>query len=79
MRRWQHHFLKRRARETKKTLSEFVREAIEEYLRTERGEHIFTYDDPLWGIVGLADCDVDDLSINHDRYLYGAAKRNLRR
>ena len=56
-----------------------MREAIEEYLRTERGEHIFTYDDPLWGIVGLADCDVDDLSINHDRYLYGAAKRNLRR
>ena len=63
----------------KMTLSEIVREAIDEYLRREQGGHIFTKDDPLWGTVGLTDCDVDDLSVNHDCYLCGATKRNFRR
>jgi hypothetical protein len=59
-------------------LSALIREAVAEYLVEQETPHPERPEDhPLWGIVGLVD-DPDaptDASINHDHYLYGAAKR----
>ncbi len=57
--------LKRLARQTGRSESEVVREALAAY--------VTTADDPFDAIIGLDAAEgPDDLAANHDRYLYGS-------
>lgn len=59
-----------RARERKISFAEFVREAVENAIRTPRTKSKRTKD-PLWDDVPVYDGPVpEDISINHDKYLY---------
>jgi len=77
--RRQHELLKEKAQETKRSMSEIVREAIDEYLGIDQDEGPFTTGDPLWDRVALAHCGAIDLSINHDSDLYGSQENETSR
>lgn len=62
--------LKTRGEMFNKSLAEQVREAVEQYLSSGEKGHEPMADDPIWGIVGLAE-GPEDLSSSHDKYLYG--------
>lgn len=65
--------LKEKSRSTGKPMAEFIRDSLEKYL--EEGEKTGLYpDDPIWQITGKGQSDDGDLSVNHDRYLYGQRK-----
>ena len=54
-------------------MAEQIRQALREYL--ERGEGVvLREDDPIWNIVGAASFGPNDVSIHHDKYLYGWEK-----
>ena len=54
-------------------MAEQIRQALREYL--ERGESaVLREDDPIWSIVVAASFGPDDVSIHHDKYLYGWEK-----
>jgi Ribbon-helix-helix protein, copG family len=58
--------------------SHLIREALTIYIAgQERIEVGRPEDHPLWGLIGLVDgADVpEDGALNHDHYLYGAAKK----
>lgn len=61
--------LKRKAEEEKTSVADIVRKVISEFLVREKTKN--WVEDPLWDMIG-ASCSKDkDLSINHDKYLYG--------
>jgi len=67
--------LMRRASEMDSSLSELVKRAIDKYLDPTQPTNIFTEDDPLWEIVGSAESEIIDGSVNHDHYIYSTPKR----
>ncbi len=64
--------LKRKAREEKTTIAEIVRSSVSEILRKEKAKDWI--EDPLWNMVGSSSSKDRDLSVNHDKYLYGKNK-----
>jgi hypothetical protein len=74
-----HATLTQRAEEQGLTLADQIRTALSEYLaRIEADEDgvILEPDDPLFQMAGFIDSGIDDLGLNHDHYLYGAARRS---
>ena len=64
--------LKRKAREEKTTIAEIVRSSVSEILKKEKAKDWI--EDPLWNMVGSSSSKDRDLSVNHDKYLYGKNK-----
>ena len=64
--------LKKKAGEEKTTIANIVREAVSELLKKEKA--ISWAEDPLWGMIGSSSSKDKDLSVNHDKYLYGKNK-----
>ncbi len=64
--------LKRKAREEKTTVAEIVRNSVSETLRKEKAKD--WTEDPLWNMVGSSSSKDRDLSVHHDKYLYGKNK-----
>ena len=64
--------LKRKAREEKTTIAEIVRSSVSEILRKEKAKDWI--EDPLWNMVGSSSSKDRDLSVHHDKYLYGKNK-----
>jgi hypothetical protein len=64
--------LKRKAREEKTTVAEIVRSSVAEILRKEKTKDWI--EDPLWNMVGSSSSKNRDLSVHHDKYLYGKNK-----
>jgi hypothetical protein len=65
--------LKRRSKATGLAMAEQIRQALREYLDREEGV-VLREDDPIWNIVGAVSTNDGDLSIHHDKYLYGWEK-----
>lgn len=61
--------LKRKADEEKTTIANLVRIAVSEILEKEKKRNWI--EDPLWDMVGVSRSKDKDLSVNHDKYLYG--------
>ena len=60
------------------TLAVQVRAALEDYLERvefEADDGVLHPDDPIFQMIGMIDRGPEDLSVNHDHYLYGAPKR----
>ena len=64
--------LRRKADKEKTTLSHLVRNAVLELLKKDKLQD--WENDPLWSMVGSSHSKDEDLSINHDKYLYGKVK-----
>ena len=70
--------LQQRAQKQKLTLALQIRAALEDYLdraESEDDDGILRADDPIFKMIGMFKSDVNDASVNHDYYLYGAPKR----
>ncbi len=66
--------VERKAKESSKSNAAIIREAVAEYL--EKKEKEIDWDnDPIWRLVGIMESGVDDLSVNHDEYIYGKKAR----
>ena len=61
--------LKRKASEEKTTIAEIVRSAVSELLKKEKTKNWM--EDTLWKMLGTSGSKDKDLSVNHDKYLYG--------
>lgn len=61
--------LKRKAGRENTTISNIVRTAILELMKKDKTKNWET--DPLWEMVGMSRSEDHDLSVNHDKYLYG--------
>ena len=61
--------LKKKAKVEKTTVAEIVREAVSVLLEGEKAKDWI--DDPLWNMLGSSSSNDRDLSVNHDKYLYG--------
>ena len=75
-----HATLTRRAEEQGLTLANQIRAALDEYLERVEDEEegvILQPDDPLFQMMGMFDSGIPDLGLNHDHYLYGAARKPL--
>ncbi|MBI5893506.1 MAG: hypothetical protein HZB79_07640 [Deltaproteobacteria bacterium] len=64
--------LKKKAEKEKTTIAGVVRNAVLEFLGKEKAKD--WTNDPLWNMVGSSSSNDRDLSINHDKYLYGKGK-----
>jgi len=64
--------LRRKAEEENTTIAYIVRNAVSELLRKENEKNWI--EDPLWKMVGSSSSKDRDLSVNHDKYLYGKNK-----
>lgn len=64
--------LKRKAEEENSSVAGIVRNAVSEFLAKESEKDWIK--DPLWNIIGSAHSKDKDLSVNHDKYLYGKNK-----
>jgi metal-responsive CopG/Arc/MetJ family transcriptional regulator len=64
--------LRRKADKEKTTLSHLVRNAVLELLKKDKLQD--WENDPLWSMVGSSQSKDEDLSINHDKYLYRKVK-----
>jgi len=69
--------LKKRAKKEGKSVAAVIREASEQYLKEEEKE-IDWENDPIVKAIGFCKSDVDDLSVNHDHYLYGMPKKTYK-
>ena len=67
-----HNALRRKAKKEKTTIADIVRKAVTEILKREKMKD--WENDPLWNIIGAGSSKEGDLSINHDKYLYGKNK-----
>lgn len=70
--------LQARAEQQELTLALQIRAALELYLEqaeAKTDDGILRPDDPIFQMIGMFDSGVDDLSVNHDHYLYGAPRR----
>lgn len=61
--------LKKKANEENTTIADIVRKAVSESLKKKRRRD--WEKDPLWNMIGASSSKDKDLSINHDKYLYG--------
>ena len=64
--------LKRKASEEKTTIANIVRGAVSALLKQEKAKNWM--DDSLWNMIGASGSKDKDLSVNHDKYLYGKNK-----
>jgi len=64
--------LKRKADHDKTTASNIVRTAVTDFIKKEKVKN--WENDSLWGMVGSSKSKEKDLSVNHDKYLYGNKK-----
>lgn len=64
--------LKKKADAEKTTIAGIVRNAVSEFLGKEEAKDWTK--DPLWSMVGTSSSKEKDLSVNHDKYLYGKGK-----
>ena len=64
--------LRRKADKEKTTLSHLVRSAVLELLKKDKLQN--WENDPLWSMIGSSQSSDENLSINHDTYLYGKVK-----
>lgn len=64
--------LRRKAEEENSSMAGIVRGAVSEFLAKESEKNWMR--DSLWDIIGSANSKDKDLSINHDKYLYGKNK-----
>ena len=62
--------LKKEARAEKKPIAQVIREAIQNYLEERRVRKIDWKNDPVTQGIGSIVADAD-LSVHHDKYLYG--------
>jgi hypothetical protein len=65
--------LKKRAVEEGLPIGQQIREALDEYLISQEADEldpILTADDPFWQLVGMAESDITDGSVDHDKYIY---------
>lgn len=72
--------LQERAEQQELTLALQIRAALEDYLdhaEASADEGILRSDDPIFKMIGMYASDADDVSVNHDYYLYGAPKREV--
>ena len=51
-------------------MASLIREAVDRYLAEDQDTPIFPADDPLFDLIGIAESDTVDASVNHDKYLY---------
>ena len=61
--------LKKKADQEKTTLSQVVRLAVTDFLKKDQAKN--WENDTLWDMVGSSKSKDKDLSVNHDKYLYG--------
>lgn len=64
--------LKKRADEEGQTIASLVRDAVSEFLKKRKAKN--WEKDTLWNLVGSSHSKDGDLSVKHDRYLYGKEK-----
>lgn len=64
--------LKKRAKENRTTIAEIVRNAVSGFIK--QGEKKNWTNDTLWDMVGSSSSREGDLSVGHDKYLYGKNK-----
>ena len=64
--------LKKKADQDRTTLSPIVRDAVTDFVRKEKMKN--WENDALWSMVGSSKSKDKDLSVNHDKYLYGNKK-----
>ncbi|MEK6590181.1 MAG: CopG family transcriptional regulator, partial [Nitrospinota bacterium] len=64
--------LKKKAGKEKTTVADIVRNAVSEFLGKEKAKDWIN--DPLWNMIGSSSSGDKDLSINHDKYLYGKGR-----
>jgi len=67
----QYRLLKQRARLLGRSVAELIRTAVAQYLERSASQDVLSPDDPIFDIVGRGESDTSDLSVGHDRYLYG--------
>lgn len=72
---WHYQFLEAVAQKQRKSVSQLVREWIEEKARSQMAKRA---NDPLWDMVGIVRDAPSDMAEHHDEYLYGAHKRKKR-
>ncbi len=63
--------IERKAKEESKSSAQVIREAVEKHL-AER--EVDWEKDPFFKAAGFIKCDVTDMSVNHDYYIYGSKK-----
>lgn len=67
--------LEREAEAKHVSVGYLIREAVELYQKAQREtETKLTKNDAIWNLVGIARSDADDLSMEHDHYVYGTRK-----
>lgn len=64
--------LKKRAAEEKTSIADIVRGAVSEFFKKKTVKS--WQKDSLWDMVGTSSSKDKDLSVNHDKYLYGKNK-----
>lgn len=65
--------LKHKAVHEKKSVSQLVKEAVQQFLTSQK-EAADYREDPFNRIIGMAKSGVHDGSVKHDQYLYGKKK-----
>lgn len=65
--------LKHKAVQEKKSVSQLLKEAVQQFL-TAQEEAVDYREDPFNRIIGMAKSGVHDGSVKHDQYLYGKKK-----
>jgi predicted DNA-binding protein len=68
--------IEEKAKKESKSSAAVIREAVERYLEEVRD--IDWENDPIFKLAGLGDSGLGDLSVNHDKYLYGGRERKKR-
>lgn len=61
------------AKREKSSISDIVRNAVREFLGKEKPKN--WQDDPLWNMIGVGASKDGDLSVHHDKYLYGDTRK----
>lgn len=67
--------LRLEAKKDNLSVSEMIRRAIENFLKT-REKNVDWDNDPITKAIGSIDIDTTDISINHDKYLYGQKEKS---
>lgn len=65
--------LKHKAVQEKKSVSQLIKEAVQQFLTAQK-ESVDYREDPFNRIIGMAKSGVHDGSVKHDQYLYGKKK-----
>jgi len=67
----QYENLREKAYKNKTTMSDIIREAVDEYLsKTDKTKIMKRENDPIFEIIGIFSSGIGDLGANHDKYLY---------